>query len=56
MAKRRNARRHGPIRLGGDADEAPRAQVVRRLRGAAAGGKADRAAYREHLCRKYGGR
>lgn len=30
--------------------------AVQRLRGVAAGGKADRAAYREGLYRKYGGR
>jgi Family of unknown function (DUF6364) len=30
--------------------------AVQRLRGLAAGGKADRAAHRDHLYRKYGGR
>jgi len=30
--------------------------LVRRLRGAAAGGQTDREDYREHLIRKYGGR
>lgn len=30
--------------------------LVRRLRGVAAGGRAGRKAYREHLYRKYGGR
>lgn len=30
--------------------------VVRRLRGAAAGGKADRESHRKHLLRKYGRR
>ncbi|HEU4990672.1 MAG TPA: DUF6364 family protein [Gemmatimonadaceae bacterium] len=39
-----------------DGEEEPLSPVVRRLRGAAAGGKADRAAYREHLYRKYRGR
>lgn len=39
-----------------EAEGEPLAPVVRRLRGAAAGGKTDRAAYRGHLVRKYGGR
>lgn len=34
----------------------PRSPIVKRLRGVAAGGKAERAAYRAHLHRKYGGR
>ena len=39
-----------------DTDEEPLSPLVRRLRGAAAGGKADRATYHEHLYGKYGGR
>jgi hypothetical protein len=37
-------------------DEQALSPVVRRLRGVAAGGRTDRALYREHLYRKYGGR
>ena len=37
-------------------DERALSPVVRRLRGAAAGGTIDETHYREHLYRKYGGR
>ncbi len=37
-------------------DEQGLSPVVRRLRGVAAGATTDRARYREHLYRKYGGR
>lgn len=42
-----------PLEAGAAEDLSP---VVRRLRGLAAAGRIDRAAYREHLYKKYGGR